>query len=59
MGKTVQAESNAITALVRMDENPQLLHIKKIQWVKDLKKEDAIMFLWLLLSLLLFWFGLL
>lgn len=38
MGKIVQVESNAITALGRMDENPQLLHIKKIQWVKDLKK---------------------
>jgi hypothetical protein len=32
-----------------MDENSQLLHIKKIQWVKDLKKKDVIMFLCLLL----------
>lgn len=27
-----------------MDENPQLLHIKKIQWVKDLRKKDVILF---------------
>ena len=36
-----------------MDENPQLLHIKKIQWVKDLKKKDVIMFFMIITSIVI------
>lgn len=53
MGKIVLAKSNAITALGRMDENPQLLHIKKIQGVKDLKKKDVIMFFMIITSIVI------
>lgn len=55
MGKIVQTRSNAITAQGGMDENPQLLHIKKIQWEKSLKKEDVITFFMIITSIVIIW----